>query len=236
MKRAMMPAKVGASGALGLDVGVLHPPHARAHKGMSAADIADLGARAVIIVLFSFMAIRIGGDFLATGRMTGLLLLASEMLVVVLTVLRRSAAIVDRTYRARALTALSMLGPVLVRPAAVAALAPELLTVLFSAAGLTVVIAGKLSLGRSFGLMPANRGVVSSGLYRLVRHPIYMGYLVTHAGFVAANPTLWNLVLLVSADIALMCRAVCEERTLQKDAAYRAYQQAVRWRVLPGLF
>ena len=35
------------------------------------------------------MAIRIGSDFLATGRLTGLLLLASETLVVVLTVLRR---------------------------------------------------------------------------------------------------------------------------------------------------
>ena len=40
---------------------------------------------------------------------------------------------------------------------------------------------GKLSLGRSFGLMPANRGVVSTGMYRLVRHPIYLGYLVTLA-------------------------------------------------------
>jgi protein-S-isoprenylcysteine O-methyltransferase Ste14 len=236
MKRVMMPAKVGASGALGLDVAVLDRRHARAQGAMGAADVADLGARAVIIVLFSLMAIRIGGDFLATGRTTGLLLLASELLVVVLTVLRRSAATVDRTYRARLLTALSMLGPVLVRPAAVAALAPELLTVLFSAVGLMVVIAGKLSLGRSFGLMPANRGVVSSGLYRLVRHPIYMGYLLTHAGFVAANPTLWNVVLLVTADIALMCRAVREEQTLQEDAAYRAYQQAVRWRVVPGVF
>ena len=99
-----------------------------------------------------------------------------------------------------------------------------------------MVIAGKLSLGRSFGLMPANRGVVSSGLYRLVRHPIYLGYLITHSGFLAANPTVWNIVMLVGADIALMWRAVCEEQTLGKDAAYREYLQTVRWRVLPGVF
>ena len=67
--------------------------------------------------------------------------------------------------------------------------------------------------------MPANRGIVSTGLYRLVRHPIYMGYLITHAGFVAANPTLWNVVMLVGADLALMWRAVCEEQTLSQDAA-----------------
>jgi protein-S-isoprenylcysteine O-methyltransferase Ste14 len=165
-----------------------------------------------------------------------LLLLASETLVVILTVLRRTTAEVDRSYRARGLTALSMLGPVLVRPSAVAALAPEAATVLLSAAGLLIVIAGKLSLGRSFGLMPANRGIVSTGLYRLVRHPIYLGYLITHAGFVAANPTPWNVSMLVAADLALMCRAACEEQTLQRDPAYCAYQQVVRWRVLPGVF
>ena len=77
-----------------------------------------------------------------------------------------------------------------------------------------------MSLGRSFGLMPANRGVVSTGLYRIVRHPIYIGYLITHVGFVLANPAIWNLLLLVAADIALLLRAVCEERTLARDAAY----------------
>ena len=199
-------------------------------------DLADSAARLVIIVLFTMMAIRIGSDFLETGRFTGLLLLASEMLVVVLTVLRRATRIVDRSYRARALTALSILGPVMVRPGSVPALWPEVLTVALCGAGLLVVIGGKVSLGRSFGLMPANRGVVSSGLYRIVRHPIYMGYLVTHVGFIAANPTLWNVVMLASADIALMWRAVCEEQTLEKDASYRAYQAVVRWRVLPGVF
>ena len=93
-----------------------------------------------------------------------------------------------------------------------------------------------MSLGRSFGLIPANRGIVSTGLYRLVRHPIYLGYLITHVAFVAANPTLWNLALLLTADIALLARAVCEERTLARDDAYRHYQTRVRWRVVPGLF
>ena len=45
----------------------------------------DLAARAAIIVLFSMMAFRFGADFLETGRVTGLFLLASETLVVVLT-------------------------------------------------------------------------------------------------------------------------------------------------------
>ena len=220
-----------AGGAVGL--AVLGPaPTARVNQ----RDVADLAGRVGVAALFTWMAVRLGIDFLETGRLTGLLLVASEALVVVLTVFRRAPAIVDRTLRARVLTTLSMLGPPLVRPASIAPLVPEAMTVAFSACGLMVVILGKMSLGRSFGLMPANRGIVSTGLYRVVRHPIYMGYLVTHIAFVAANPTPWNVLLLMSADIALMARAVCEERTLARDAQYRAYQDLVRWRVLPGIF
>jgi protein-S-isoprenylcysteine O-methyltransferase Ste14 len=233
--KQIVPAEIaGGNAAIDVDMDVVRGSERR--SGWTPNEVADLGARIVVVGLFTLMAVRIGNDFLETGRITGLLLLASELLVVVLTVLRRSTRVVDRSYRARVLTACSMLGPVLVRPGSVAALLPEPVTVLLSATGLMVVITGKLSLGRSFGLMPANRGVVSSGLYRIVRHPIYMGYIITHIGFVAANPTTWNIAMLVGADLTLMWRAVCEEQTLQKDDAYRAYQQVVRWRVLPGVF
>jgi protein-S-isoprenylcysteine O-methyltransferase Ste14 len=197
---------------------------------------ADLLARAAIVVLFTLMAVRFATDFLDTGRITGLFLLLSEALVVVLTVVRRSALTVDRSFRARVLTGVSVLGPPLLAPGTAAALAPESLTVALSCAGLAIVIAGKITLGRSFALLPANRGIVSSGLYRVVRHPIYMGYLVSHVAFLVASPTLWNIAALLVADGALLARAVCEEQTLAKDPAYTAYQSRVRWRVAPGLF
>jgi protein-S-isoprenylcysteine O-methyltransferase Ste14 len=204
--------------------------------GTARRDFPDLIGKAAIVALFTMMAVRLGMDFLETGRLTGLLLVASEALVVVLTVFRRDALVVDRSIRARALTAIALMGPPLVRPAHVAPLASEAITVGVSAIGLLIVIAGKMSLGRSFGLMPANRGIVSSGLYRLVRHPIYLGYLVTHVAYVAANPTPWNLTVLLAADIGLLARAVCEEGTLARDPEYVAYQSRVRWRVVPGLF
>lgn len=198
--------------------------------------VADLAARAAIVVLFSMMAFRFGADFLATGRITGLFLLLSEALVVVLTVARRSAVTIDRSMAARGLTAASMAGPPLLAPAAVAALASEATTVALSCVGLAIVIAGKITLGRSFALLPANRGIVSTGMYRIVRHPIYMGYLVSHVAYLLANPSLWNIAALVFADAALLVRAVREERTLALDPQYREYQQKVRWRVAPGIF
>jgi protein-S-isoprenylcysteine O-methyltransferase Ste14 len=84
--------------------------------------------------------------------------------------------------------------------------------------------------------MPANRGVVSSGLYRVVRHPIYAGYLITHVAFLVANPSVRNIAVLVAADVALVVRSLYEERTLRCDDGYAAYCRMVRWRLLPRVF
>lgn len=208
----------------------------RVRARLNAAAVADALAKVVVVTLFSLMAFRLASDWLVTGHLTGMLLLASESLVVALTLVRRSAGVVDRSWVARLLTGFSTFGPNLVTPLAAGALASEFLTVAISGAGLLVVVLGKLSIGRSFGLIPANRGIVSTGLYKLVRHPIYLGYLITHTGFVIANPAGWNLFFLAAADIALMLRAVREERTLLKDEAYRSYAGRVRWRILPGVF
>jgi protein-S-isoprenylcysteine O-methyltransferase Ste14 len=193
-------------------------------------------AKICIVAVFSGLATRIARDFAQTGHATGLLLLVSEALVVVLTMIRRPAAAVDRSVVARLLTIVSMFGPSLVRPESSSAFLSDSVTMIISGVGLTFVVMGKVTLGRSFGLAPANRGIVSNGLYRFVRHPIYMGYLVTHLGFVIANPTNWNLFVVLIADVTLLFRAVYEERTLATDTAYREYMQRTQWRIVPGVF
>lgn len=206
-----------------------------ARRAASRERLAEFGARASICALFVFLATQIGNEFARTGHITGLLLLVSELLVVLLTVVRRPAAVVDRAMGTRLVAATSMVGIYFIRPVGTP-LAPDLATAGVSAAGLLVIIAAKLTLGRSFGLMPANRGLVIRGIYRVVRHPIYAGYLVTHAAFLVAHPTVWNAALLVTSDTALLVRAVYEERTLARDPVYVTYMEQVRWRVLPGCF
>lgn len=44
-----------------------------------------------------------------------------------------------------------------------------------------------LELGRSFGVAPANRGRVGSGIYRVMRHPMYFGYGMAELGLVIMN-------------------------------------------------
>jgi protein-S-isoprenylcysteine O-methyltransferase Ste14 len=198
--------------------------------------LADLLARATIVSLFTLLSVNILANFLHTGQVTGLLLLASESLVVVMTVARRRAQAVDRSVAAAVLTAVSLIGPPLVRAADVAPLAPDAATVILSAIGLGLVLVGKIALGRSFGLVPANRGVVVRGPYSMVRHPIYTGYLITHIGFLMAQPTPWNAGVFVVADVALVLRALMEERILSADVDYQQYCRKVGWHLVPGVF
>jgi len=196
----------------------------------------DLLARAASGLLFVLLSMNLVHDFVATRRVTGLLLLVSEALVVILVVFRRPARQVDRTTTARVVTAISMIGPPLLRAGAEPALLPDMVTAFVSCIGLAFVITAKLTLGRSFGLVPANRGVVVSGPYGFMRHPIYAGYVISHAAFLAAHPTLMNISLVVAADIALVFRALLEERTLLGDEKYRSYCERVAWHVIPGVF
>src|SRR5262252_1569887 len=57
----------------------------------------DLAARITVASLYTLLSINLLGDFLRTGHVTGLFLLASEFLVVVLTITRRPATLVDRS-------------------------------------------------------------------------------------------------------------------------------------------
>lgn len=115
------------------------------------------------------------------------------------------------------------------------ALASDMVTTVLISGGFALSVLAKLSLRRSFGLVPANRGVKSNGMYRFVRHPMYMGYMISHIGFLLLYPHLWNVAILGLAWVLLFARTREEERVLMRDPAYQAYASKVRYRLMPGL-
>ena len=103
------------------------------------------------------------------------------------------------------------------------------------AVGLAIALLGALSLGRSVGLVAANRGLKATGIYQAVRHPMYAGYIVCGLGYLASFPTVRNACVLAVSSAAFVIRARVEERFLSDDARYRQYLERVPWRFMPWI-
>jgi protein-S-isoprenylcysteine O-methyltransferase Ste14 len=94
-------------------------------------------------------------------------------------------------------------------------------------------VAAVLSLGRCFGVLPEARGLVTTGAYRFVRHPVYLGELGAYLGLTLAAPGLGNLLGAVVFVVAQHVRMGLEERALTEEFPdYREYA-ARTGRVLP---
>ncbi len=102
--------------------------------------------------------------------------------------------------------------------------------------GAFLSFASLLSLGRRFGVWPASRGLATRGPYRLVRHPMYLAYMLGDIGW---NLQEWNFgtaVLVMAGWISLLYRIRAEERILSQDAGWSTYVALTRHRLFPGLW
>ena len=79
--------------------------------------------------------------------------------------------------------------------------------------------------------------VISTGLYAVVRHPMYAGSLPMLIGIPLALGSYWGLLALAAMMPALIWRLLDEERFLAKNLpGYRDYCAKVRSRMIPGIF
>jgi protein-S-isoprenylcysteine O-methyltransferase Ste14 len=108
------------------------------------------------------------------------------------------------------------------------------LALVMLAAGLSLV--SLVAMGRLFGVRPALRGLVTSGPYRFVRHPMYLSYVLADIGY---NLQEWNsatLLLVLVGWVSLVYRIHAEERVLSQHAEWPAYVVLVRYRLVRGLW
>lgn len=102
--------------------------------------------------------------------------------------------------------------------------------------GLALAITALVVLGRSFGFVAADRGLVTRGPYAVIRHPVYAAYIVIQSGYLLQSLSVRNAAVLVFATACNIGRAIAEERVLAASADYESYRRRVPWRLVPGLW
>lgn len=231
---------------------VIRPGKKSLSVHFSKNHVLDLAERAIVLVFFllfahrmlarlaELIAIEVAYPNLlwlaATTNLQAALLVISESLGVMLILIRRPATLISTHPLDWALAFVAVSAPLLAIPAAASSFMPSEIPATLMFSGLIIQISAKAVLWRSFGVVPANRGIKTGGPYCFVRHPIYAGYALTHIGFLLGFPSLQNALLYFAAFSVEVGRLLREEFILDRDPLYREYARRVRYRMLPGVF
>ncbi len=211
------------------------PPEGQGPSKRILIELFSVLSRVLPAAFFAIVCLGFWKNFVQTGKWTSLLWIVSEGLVIFLIMFRRESRRLSRHPWDWIVALGGTFTALLVRPATTT-IAPEFIGVALQLAGTVFEIYAKGFLGRSFGIVASDRGIVWGGPYRIVRHPIYLGYFVTHVGFFLANWSPRNLALYIVIYFFQISRILSEERILREDESYRTYCQRVRYRLIPFIF
>jgi protein-S-isoprenylcysteine O-methyltransferase Ste14 len=196
--------------------------------------IASLLSRGGLVALFVLFAWANFSHWRTTGKPSGLGTTALEGWAALLFLVRRAADRLSLRPLAWIAAPVGSFAMLLARPHGGGL--PQLPCELLQLGGVLFALAGLATLGRSFGLVAADRGLKTSGPYRVVRHPAYAGYLIAYIGYVLENPAPLNVLLLCMSTAFQLVRIREEETVLGADAGYALYRERVPYRLVPRLF
>jgi len=190
----------------------------------------------VLGVMWAIFAVSTWMTWSRTHSVVALLLFCVNTLFAVLFVTRRHSKAISNDPKDWMITAATILLSFSLRVAQPAGEFARVASQGIQGAAVLLILISLVALGRSFGLIPANRGVKTHSLYSWVRHPLYSGEILFYFGFVLGNLSLLNAVIFTCIILGLSVRASSEERLLKKDQTYADYLKRVRFRFFPGIY
>jgi len=111
-----------------------------------------------------------------------------------------------------------------------------LLASLVTIFGIAIALYSLRTLGRSFSIIPQARRLVQTGPYKLVRHPVYLGELISILGIVLARPSAITMAIYCLLIALLLYRALQEEKLLAGIFPEYDTYSLRRARFIPGVF
>jgi protein-S-isoprenylcysteine O-methyltransferase Ste14 len=208
------------------------PAHDHAPRGRRLA----LGAGNVVGAAFAvYLLLPNLQFFLQTGRPIGLVFVIQQVWVAVVFVTRRPPRTVSRRALDWVAAYAGWFTSFLVRPGGYHLAWGVAVGFWVQVLGLILWAASFVKLSRSYGIVPADRGLVTEGTYAVVRHPLYAAYMVGGIGYLMQSLSVRNLVVSIVAIGWQLVRISAEERHLD-STEYAAYRARVPWRLCPGLW
>ena len=82
-----------------------------------------------------------------------------------------------------------------------------------------------------------NQKVISTGLYSIVRHPMYVGVLIMYIPTPVALGSYWGLIPMAAIPFAIVLRILNEEKILNRELpGYKEYSQKTGYRLIPFIW
>jgi protein-S-isoprenylcysteine O-methyltransferase Ste14 len=193
------------------------------------------------VLLFSVTCIELGVLLILTPTLAlpDWIYVLQHVMVLVIALTRRPPAVQDHSLGVSAAVAVSYGYPyaqvIYLQRVSGSSLWPEGGMVLI-VAGALLSIASLWTLGRRFGIRPALRGLTANGPYRVVRHPMYLSYVLSDIGYNLQEYNVGTVSLVILGWVAMIVRIEREERVMAHHQEWSLYTNAVGYRLVPGLW
>ncbi len=186
-----------------------------------------------LAAFYAFFVYRFASNYIETHRLSSLLYVFVESMFFIIAFTRRKPSQISTSFSVWIIAFSGGLLPLLALPTGTRDLffaqALQILSILLQGYAI-------LSLNKSFGIVAANRGIVTGGFYRVVRHPLYFSYFIGLAGFLINHFSIYNAFLFGVMAVFQIQRIKHEEDLLVQDPVYKAYMKITRWRLLPYVY